>query len=78
MGAVLAYLLIVVCGTMGSPTPVKISAANCGLYNNCTIAAKEGYDTSAFLLWHPGIEEASNVTKAMTAVEQTRKVDFLN
>jgi len=55
MGAVLAYLLIVVCGTMGSPNPIKINAANCGTYNNCTISSEDGYDTSGFLLWSPGI-----------------------
>ena len=55
MGAMISYFLIVVCGTMGSPTPIKVDAANCGLYNNCTIASQEGYDTSGFLLWRPGI-----------------------
>ena len=43
-GAFIAYVLIIICGTLGSPNPVKINQVDCGLHNNCTISSKENYD----------------------------------
>ena len=37
-GAFMAYVIIVVCGTMGSPNPIKVNMLECGIHNNCTIA----------------------------------------
>lgn len=54
-GSFMAYFLIVCCGTMGSPNPLKINQVNCGLHNNCTIYHKKGYDVSQFLLWRQGL-----------------------
>lgn len=34
----MAYIIIVVCGTMGAPNPIKVNILECGVHNNCTIS----------------------------------------
>lgn len=36
-GASMAYIILIICGTMGSPNPVKINKVECGIHNNCTL-----------------------------------------
>ena len=36
-GATMSYLILVVCGTMGSPFPVMINRVECGVHNSCTL-----------------------------------------
>jgi hypothetical protein len=47
----MAYLIIIVCGTMGSPAAIKFNTVDCGLINNCTLSSKDLYDESNFFLW---------------------------
>jgi hypothetical protein len=53
-GALVTYIILVICGTMGSPNPLKINQVNCGLHNNCTLASAGQYDPSHFILWRQG------------------------
>ena len=53
-GALMTYIILVICGTMGSPNPLKINQVNCGLHNNCTLSSEEHYDPSQFFLWRQG------------------------
>lgn len=53
-GAVVSYILLIICGTLGSPNPLKINSVNCGLHNNCTLAFRDDYDAQSFFLWRQG------------------------
>ena len=53
-GALVTFTILVICGTMGSPNPLKINEINCGYHNNCTLSTKENFDASNFLLWRQG------------------------
>lgn len=50
-GALVTYMILVICGTMGSPNPLKVNQVNCGLQNNCTLATSDRFDPSYFINW---------------------------
>mmetsp|Transcript_15753 Transcript_15753/g.26580 ORF Transcript_15753/g.26580 Transcript_15753/m.26580 type:complete len:293 (+) Transcript_15753:8-886(+) len=50
-GSLIAYVLLVICGTMGSPNPVKINKVECGIHNDCTLSSKAEFNIQQFLGW---------------------------
>jgi len=36
-GALVAYVIVIICGTMGSPEAIKVNKVDCGPQNNCTL-----------------------------------------
>ena len=50
-GAFVSYIILVICGTMGSPDPLNTSQIDCGIHNNCTIASQDFFDPSKIISW---------------------------
>ena len=60
-GALVTYTILVICGTMGSPNPLKVNQVSCGLHNNCSLSSQDNFDASQFLLWRQQASELSNL-----------------
>ena len=42
-GALMSYLILVGCGSMGSPNPVKLNKLECGIHNDCSISYSQKF-----------------------------------
>lgn len=50
-GCVVAYCILVVCGRMGSPDPVKINMVECGVHNMCSISSRDEFQSDNYRDW---------------------------
>jgi hypothetical protein len=39
----MSYLILVGCGSMGSPNPVKLNKLECGIQNACSISYSDAF-----------------------------------
>jgi len=47
----IAYFVLVICGTMGSPNPVKLNKVDCGVHNNCALVHQQEFDPTKYEMW---------------------------